>query len=854
MIDKKDSRTTVFTNDFSKEIWETTYKDHNDKTIDDTFKRVAKKISSAETTDKLKDEWYNNFYDMLTDFKVCAGGRILANSGTSWGGTTYINCFVGTKSKYDQDSIDGIMETLTAQVKTLKSEGGWGMNFSFIRPRGSFIYGIGVETPGSVSYMELFNKASEIITSGSGKKSTRKDSKGKIRKGAMMGCLDIWHPDIEEFITSKQKDGRLNKFNISVCVYNDFMDKLLKIKNLQKNNQTVSEDLDKWDLIFPDTKFEKYKDEWDGDIHEWKEKGYPTVVYKTVKITELWKLIIDSTYQRNDPGILFMDRANETHCWNYGGKMAKIRATNPCGEQCLPFSGTCNLSSLNLTQFVDLKNKCFNLDKISKYVKYMVRFLDNVNTITGAPLDDYLVSIKDRRRIGMGVMGWGSSLYMLNIRYASDEAEKLKEELMRTFTHSAVEASIELAKERGMFSGCDKEKHANHMFWKQIGLPKHLIEEIRKYGIRNSSLFSIQPTGNTGIVANNVSGGLEPLFLHEYTRTSICPHVPDEIKNICPKYYEGDYTPNDYFKEIKEGNDVILKYNEYKIDKNRGLTKETICEDYSVRYLKDIGKWDKNSKWAVTTESLKVEEHIKDLFGFSKWIDSSMSKTINIPNDYNYNDFENVYFSAYKAGLKGITTYRAGTMMSVLSSTEKTEKEESVKIQKTKAPKRPIELKGELHHINLKNNRYYVAVGLFEGDVYEVFTGLNHNSEGEIIIPKNVKTGTILKHGRSNYSFINDNKEYHLTNGHNDETADALTRLISTALRHGADVSFVVDQLEKTTGGMLSFSKVLARTLKKYIPDGTIVYGITCPNCNSTQIIRTEGCVTCKSCGHSQCT
>lgn len=859
-----------FTNEFSEEIWRTTYKDVSDTTVDDTFRRVAKAVASAEQGQTLQNKWEAEFYELLSTFKFTVGGRIYSNAGTAWQGTTLMNCFVGPKPKRDQDSLTGILTVLQTQAHTLKSEGGWGMNFSFIRPRGSFIHGIGVESPGSVKYMELFDASSDIITAGSGKKSKNKDAKGKIRKGAMMGVMDVWHPDIEEFITAKLTAGRLSKFNISVNCSNEFMDRVSRIIAIKKTqqedcgdmeyenlNQELN-DLEKWDLIFPDTKYTNYKAEWDGNITKWKSKGYPVVVHKTVNTLDLWNLVIQSTYNRNDPGVLFLDNANRTHCWYYG-EDSHIAATNPCGEQCLPFGGVCNLASINLTQFVDVKNRRFDLEAIKKAVPIAVRFLDDVNDYTNAPLPEYVESIRERRRIGLGVLGWGSALYLLNVRFGSDEAEAIKDDLMRTITHTAIEASIDLAKEKGMFPACDPAKHIESPYWKQIALPVHLIAKMGKYGIRNSALFSIQPTGNTSIFANIVSGGLEPVFLHEYIRTSIVPHCPTHIFDVTPKYWEGEFKETELFKFTKEGDETILRGVDidgtvYKIDKNRGLTKETLCEDYAVRYLKSINEWDKNAPWAVTTNDLSVEDHVRDMTGFGKWIDSSMSKTVNVPNDYPFEKFQDVYLGAYKTGfLKGITTYRAGTMTNVLASTEKKEESLEQVIPDVKPPKRPKSLTAELHHFIIKKHRYYAAVGLMGGKPYEIFTGINHNDDGDIYIPKAVKDGTIAKLQRGDYTFDTaEGETYKLTNGHADDTADALTRTISAALRHGCDIQFIVHQLEKTRGPLTSFTKVLARALKKHIKDGSEVKGEECPSCNQATLVRREGCKAC-NCGYTAC-
>jgi ribonucleotide reductase alpha subunit len=1002
----KNMSDTIFSNGFSEEVWKLSCKHYTDNNIDDSFKRVAKAVASVEKTEELKSLWESNFYELLTGFKITSSSRILANAGTDWKGTTLMSCFVGPKAKYDQDSIDGIFFTLLSQAKTLKAEGGWGMNFSFIRPRGSFIYGVGVETPGAVKYMEIFDTISDVITAGSGLKSDKKEAKQKIFKGAMMGILDCWHPDVEEFITAKMphKDvngneiKKLQKFNLSVNCSNEFMDKVIKINELKLKNKPIPENLDKWELIFPNTQDLHYKEEWDGDIRLWKEKGYTIKVYKTVKISDLWELITKSTYTRNEPGVLFLDRANETHCWNYGGREAHIAATNPCisgdsiiktdvgdvdvvnlikkfeenkniqiltynetsknteyknivdifktkdnaemieiedvngnilkitpdhkvyvenkgwvesknlkendvlleivgkniekvkikkisvsknedvydiivkdnhnffannvlvhncGEQIMPFGSVCNLSSINLTQFYNENTNRLDLNKLKKYIPWIVRFLDNVNDLTLTPLKEYEESIKNVRRVGIGILGWGSVLYMMKVRYASDEAEKIKEEMMKVICYNAIDASIELAKEKGMFKKCIPEKHAEAEYFKKINLPIELKEKIKKYGIRNSALFSIQPTGITSVLSNVVSSGLEPIFLHEYIRTVIINHCPDEMLNVCPKYWEGEYKETEMFKWVKEGDESLLKGTDkngtvYKIDKNRGLTKEVICADYGVKYLKSKNQWNEKAEWAVTTEDLNVEDHIKDLKGFGKWIDSSMSKTVGVPHNYSYEKFKNIYLDAYQTGcLKGITTYRSGTMSHVLSSVNKNEPSEN-KIYKTKAPKRPINLEAELYHFVLNKQKYYVAVGLMDKDPYEIFTGTNYDDKGNIVIPKDVKKGKIKKESGGRYRFITENEEYDLTNGHSDDNADALTRIISTALRHGSDVNFIVEQLEKTKGSMFSFSKILARTLKKYIENGTVIKDEKCPNCNS-DLIRQEGCKKCKNCDYSAC-
>lgn len=319
---KKREMMTKFQDSFSKDVWESTYKFHEDVTIDDTLSRVAKALASVEKTPEKVQEWTEKFGDMLADFKSTTGGRIYSNAGTDFKNTTLANCFVGPDTVNDIDSLQGIMQRLDWQAKTLASEGGYGENFSYIRPRGAYIKGIGVDTPGAVKFMELFDKSSEIVTSGSGKTKSNSKAKGKIRKGAMMGCLDDWHPDVIEFITAKQQHGRLTKFNISVNFSDEFMERLNKLKE----DPVKFADLDKWDLVFPDTEHPSYKAKWNGNIKDWKAKGYPVVVYDTISVLQLWNLVMESTYNRAEPGVLFLDRANY---YNPAKYQENIKSTNP---------------------------------------------------------------------------------------------------------------------------------------------------------------------------------------------------------------------------------------------------------------------------------------------------------------------------------------------------------------------------------------------------------------------------------------------------------------------------------------------------------------------------------------------
>jgi ribonucleoside-diphosphate reductase alpha chain len=845
---------TEFKDAFSEEVWSSTYKDFGDSSIDDTIMRVAKALSSVEETEEKRAEWQENFFDMLTDFKVVPGGRILSNAGTDWKGTTLINCYVSPRRKNNIDSMDGILEDLHNQVLTLKSEGGWGQNFSYIRPRGAMIYDIGAETPGAVKFMELFDKSSDVVTAGSGKKNTNKKAKGKIRKGAQMAVLDCWHPDIIEFITAKQQPGRLTKFNVSVNCSDEFMNKLIAVARAKQEGKSQEEiaELNKWELQFPDTQFDKYRSEWDGDLASYKAKGYPLVTYNTIEATWLWELIMKSTYNRAEPGVLFLDRANHFNPLNY---KEKIASTNPCGEQVLAPGGICCLGSINLTQFVNRTNTGFQYDKIEKYVSYLVRFLDNVNSFSQTPLPEYDFNMKNKRRIGVGLLGWGSALLMLKIRYGSEQAEKLREKLMKTISQTAYKASIDLAEEKGMFSLCDPKLHANGAFVQNLNLSFEYQEKLLKTGIRNSSLLSIQPTGNTSILANVVSGGCEPVFMHDYVRTVIVGSMPEHIADVTPKWYEGEWNETSMFKKAKEGDEEILQGTDsngvkYKIDKNRGLTKEVLCEDYGVRFLKSKNEWDPKAEWAATTTQLDVADHLSELKGFAQYVDSAISKTINLPHDYSFDAFQNLYLDAYKTGyIKGLTTYRAGTMTAVLAAKEEKDSEEEIIKQDVKLPdSSPATIKC----LKAESRKWYVTVVYHESN-HRPFALFVQTNDYEKNIVSEEAVDLLIKLARKK-GIPKRHIDKVIEKIEKDNNVNKVARLLSFVLRHGVLIRNIVATLDKVESAYVgTFVFAIKKFLSTYIKDGEPVEDAKCSNCGSNTIVFEEGCSKCTSCGSSKC-
>lgn len=511
------------------------------------------------------------------------------------------------------------------------------------------------------------------------------------------------------------------------------------------------------------------------------------------------------------------------------------------------------MGSINLTQFIDFENKNWNYKKLGDYIPTIVRMMDNVNDMTYVPLDYQKKNLIDKRRIGLGIMGYGSALMMLKLKYGSSQALKITDELMSFIANMAYQSSAMLANEKGPFRLYNDE-YLKSDFINRF-LNSETIDIIKKYGTRNSHLLSVQPTGNSSIFANNVSGGLEPIYMSEYIRTTIMPYFPDGLdKPMNIDWEDKKYESATKWEWIREGDEWLLStyFDGYtwKFDKNRGLLRETLIEDYAVKFLKERGEWNPNADWASTTINLNIDDHVNTMAVISKYIDSAMSKTVNIPNDYSYDDFKEFYIKLYQTGsIKGGTTYRAGTMTSVLSSADK--KDDRVLV-KTQAPRRPRSLNCDVHQLTVSGDKWIVIIGLYgeRKDPYEVFAF----KKRYINLSDKIKEGILTKVKSGRYDLdingviIENIKEHFET--HEEE---ALTRMISTALRHGANINFIYEQLQKSKGTIVSFAKAIARTLKKYL-DADKLEKLDCPSCGTEDaLVMQEGCFVCKNCGFSKC-
>jgi len=634
--------------DTSVDIWKTKYQLKTkdgvsvDKTIDETYQRVAKALAEVED-DQLQTSVHKDFLWALRHGAIPAG-RIMSNAGAlaHKPATSTINC---TVSGTITDSMDDILEKVHEAGLTLKAGCGIGYEFSTLRPKNAYVSGAGAYTSGPLSFMDIYDKMCFTVSSAGG------------RRGAQMATFDISHPDVLEFIRAKREDGRLRQFNLSLLITDEFM-------------QAVINDQD-WKLIFPVTEKEVEVDKLDLQDQQkiiWRE--WPTTegyvkndvgevacrIHNTIKAAKLWNLIMSSTYDFAEPGFILIDQVNNN---NNNWFNENIRATNPCGEQPLPPYGSCLLGSINLTRFVHqpfTEQAEFDWEKFSKTVKIFTRMLDNVVEINGLPLIGQRDAINSKRRHGMGYLGLGSTITMLCKKYGSEESVEFTEQVTKVLAVEGWKAALALSKEKGAapvmeddfkvtgemlhkrpemlkdgFKVGDKIKgkvlHARYSrYMQQIAkIEPALVDQLAEHGARFTHHSSIAPTGTISLsLANNASNGIEPSFAHHYARNVI--------------------------RQGKKTKDKVDVYS-YELLAYRALVnaKAMPYSDKEEEQLPD---------YFVTADSITPTQHVDIQAASQKWIDSSISKTANVPTDFPFEDFKDIYLYAYKKGLKGCTTFR----------------------------------------------------------------------------------------------------------------------------------------------------------------------------------------------------
>ncbi len=786
----------------SQQIWDMKYRlktadgEPVDRTIEDSWRRVAKNLASVETDSEL---WEERFYEALSDFKFLPAGRILSGAGAERN-VTLFNCFVQGDIP---DDMAGIFDSLKEAALTMQQGGGIGYDFSTLRPKGARVHGVGADASGPLSFMDVWDAMCRTIMSAGS------------RRGAMMGTMRCDHPDIEAFIEAKRDPGRMRMFNLSVLVTDPFMD-------------AVRQDAD-WNLEFKGT------------------------VYNTVKAKDLWDKIMRSTYDYAEPGVIFIDRINRLNNLWYA---EEIHATNPCGEQPLPPYGTCLLGSVNLARLVSepfTPEARIDEAELARLVAVAVRMMDNVIDVSNYPLPQHRAEAESKRRIGLGITGLADALIMCGARYGAARAVDLTDSWLSAIRRAAYLASTELAKEKGAFPLLDIEKHLEGEFIGQ--LDDEVREAIAANGIRNSHLISIAPTGTISLYADNVSSGLEPVFSFSYTRNVLMPD---------------------------------------------GSRKEEEVSDFALRAFKQIrGDSAPLSDAFVDTQVLSPRDHLVMQAKIQEYVDSSISKTINCPEDISFEAFKEIYLEAYDLGCKGCTTYRPNDVTGSVLQVKPEKKAEDgqgelpLEMPTAKAEKKADNIGGVVHQMFQPLDRPEALPGA----TYKLAWP---ESDHAIYITLN----DIVTDGRRRpfEVFINTKDTAHYA------WTVALTRMISAVFRRGGDVSFVVEELKavfdprgghwvggkyipsllaaignvienhmiaigfiKTDDGPITEAQAQPQVVA--IGGGTVELDSdaekpevtsppsanagkgfrTCPRCGQPSMIRQEGCDSCTSCGYSKC-
>jgi len=634
--------------DASLDIWDKKYRlvsklgEPIDKSMDDTYKRVARALADVEP-EAQREHWHERFLWALRRGAIPAG-RITSNAGAleHKPATSTINC---TVSGTIRDSMDDILNKVHEAGLTLKAGCGIGYEFSTLRPRGAYVSGAGAYTSGPLSFMDIYDKMCFTVSSAGG------------RRGAQMGTFDVGHPDAMEFIRAKRENGRLRQFNLSLLITDEFM-------------QAVRED-GEWNLAFPILRKEydaEKPDLTDTGKFVWREWPYnenfvvsetglvACKIYKTLPARRMWDVIMSSTYDFAEPGFIIIDRVNEM---NNNWWCENIRATNPCGEQPLPPYGSCLLGSVNLTRFVRqpfTEQAEFDWQEYREVVKIFTRMLDNVVEVNGLPLEGQRNEILRKRRHGMGFLGLGSTMTLLRMKYGSPESVQFTEDVSREMAIAGWEAALDLSREKGPAPIMNEEftvtgemlrkrpemardgwkvgskipgrvLHARYSRYMQrvAEVAPALVDQLALVGARFTHHTSIAPTGTISLsLANNASNGIEPSFAHHYFRNVI---------------REG--------KKSKEKVDVfsfeLLAYRE--LVNQKAMPNSTNPTEKLPDYF-------------TTADDITPTEHVDIQAASQKWVDSSISKTANVPTDFKYESFKDIYLYAHEKGLKGCTTFR----------------------------------------------------------------------------------------------------------------------------------------------------------------------------------------------------
>lgn len=795
-----------------------------EKTPDDMHWRIASELERIEKkypNPLSKDEIYN----LIKDFKyIVPQGGPMTGIGNDYQVASLSNCFVVGEDSI-ADSYGGILKTDQEQVQLMKRRGGVGHDLSHIRPKGSPVKNSALTSTGVVPFMERFsNSTREVAQDG--------------RRGALMLSISIKHPDAEHFIDAKMTEGKVTGANVSVKIDHEFMQAVV-------NNTEYTQ---------------QYPIDSDNPTYS-----------KKINARNVWNKIVHNAWKSAEPGILFWDTIiNESipDCYqDYGYKTV---STNPCGEIPLCPYDSCRLLALNLYSYVNkpfTSEASFDLELFKKHAAYAQRIMDDIIDIELEKIDLILEKIKkdpeteevkrvernlwlnirkkaaEGRRTGIGITAEGDMLAALGLRYGSDEAIDFSEKIHKNLAIEAYRGSVNIAKDRGAFEIYDASREVNNPLINRIKAEDEaLYNEMVEHGRRNIALLTIAPTGTTSIMTQTTSG-IEPVFLPVYKRRrKVNPNDTDVNVTFVDEV-------GDSFEEFNVFHHKFmtwLEVNGYDIDK---------VESYSDQEVEKLVK--KSPYYKATSNDVDWLNKVTMQGRIQKWVDHSISVTVNLPNSVEEKLVGEIYIKAWEVGCKGITIYRDGSRAGVLVSA-------SSKSSEHPSTKRPNILDADVIRFQNNKEKWIAFVGLLNGIPHEIFTGIADEEDG-IFLPRTVTKGTIIKNrekdGGSRYDFQFTNKRGYKT------TIEGLSfkfnkefwnyaKLISGVLRHGMpidDVVHLIGSLQLDNDTINTWTKGVERALKKYIPNGTEAKGNEkCPNCDS-KLIYEEGCLICKSCGTSKC-
>ena len=768
-----------------------------EKTPDDMHKRLAKEFKRIE--EKYPNSLsYDEIYENLKEFKyIVPAGSVLYGVGNNYTFSSLSNCIVISSPK---DSISGIFDDAKEAANLFKQRAGVGLDISSLRPYNMKVNNSAKTSTGAFSFVDFYSYTCGMICQES-------------RRGALLISMDINHPDIEKFIVLKTDFKKATSANLSVKITDKFMDAV-------KNNK-------KFILQFP-TNSEN-----------------PESI-KEIEAKDLWNLLIKTATLTAEPGIILFDNICKNlpaHCYPH----YTTCTTNPCSELPLSTYDSCRLININLKSFVinPFEDNCyFNFDKFKEIIKIISKLADDIIDLEIEKINEIinktnekdekelwnklLESAKEGRRVGIGSFGIADVFACMKIKYDSDKAEDLSKQIYNILRNEVYNNSMELAKERGSFSCFNWELEKENEFIKR--LPKDIQNALQKHGRRNISLLTIPPTGSISILAKT-SSGIEPVFRNSYKRRRKLSH---NEKDVNPDFIDA---AGNSFKEYELEHHNILDY-------RKKFPNEKDLPNYFIE-----------------SNNIDPEKRVLLQGEIQQFIDHSISSTINLPKGTSSEIVGKLYMMAWEKGLKGLTVYVDGSRDGILLTNDN--KQNKKEFIQNNAPKRLKELECDIHHINVHEKSWIVLIGLFENKPYEIFAGESER----IVLPKKYKKGVIVKEKTKNnnslYNLVikesNDEEDNliikDLVNIFNNDTNGAFTRLLSTALRHGTPVKFVVEQIKKNKSeDMFSFSKVIARVLKKYIIDGEkSCSDKLCPECKMESIIYKDGCIICSQCGYSKC-